>query len=584
MKKKTITFAMALTFMSQFTLFPVHAENNMIYEAEDAAMTGTLENISESGASGGKVVGKFSESDDVLTFTVDIPANGSYDLIFNSMGYGGDKTNKVSIDGEYVGTFVTKADEYNDAVLSKVILTAGKHEVSITKSWGWIAVDYLKIQPAEAIPESAYQVSDTLSDKDATAETKALFSYLCKGYGEQVLSGQVADEGLQSDEFKAIYDVTGKKPAILGLDMMDYTPSRNALGAKLSEAVDRAIDFHEENGIITFCWHWNAPGSYIKSGTDEENGNPRWWGGFYTRNSTFDIEAVMNGTDPEGKEYLDKDIEGIAKQLNRLQEAGVPVLWRPLHEASGGWFWWGAKGADAYKKLYKYLHDQLTNKYGCHNLIWVWNGQNPDWYPGDEYVDIIGEDLYLDKHVYSASAAKFSEILEYSGGKKMIALTENGVVFDIDNVIAAGTKWAWFNTWNKSFITKNGEFSDEYTEAHILKKTYQSEYVITLDELPDWDTYTPGNTEPVPPVEEDRIWGDANCDGKVLLNDAVLIMQSLGNPDAFGENGSDANHITADGMKNADVYDNGSGITNQDALQIQSYLLNMVETLEPDKK
>lgn len=584
MKKKTITFAMALTFMSQFTLFPVHAENNMIYEAEDAAMTGTLENISESGASGGKVVGKFSESDDVLTFTVDIPANGSYDLIFNSMGYGGDKTNKVSIDGEYVGTFVTKADEYNDAVLSKVILTAGKHEVSITKSWGWIAVDYLKVQPAEAIPESAYQVSDTLSDKDATAETKALFSYLCKGYGEQVLSGQVADEGLQSDEFKAIYDVTGKKPAILGLDMMDYTPSRNALGAKLSEAVDRAIDFHEENGIITFCWHWNAPGSYIKSGTDEENGNPRWWGGFYTRNSTFDIEAVMNGTDPEGKEYLDKDIEGIAKQLNRLQEAGVPVLWRPLHEASGGWFWWGAKGADAYKKLYKYLHDQLTNKYGCHNLIWVWNGQNPDWYPGDEYVDIIGEDLYLDKHVYSASAAKFSEILEYSGGKKMIALTENGVVFDIDNVIAAGTKWAWFNTWNKSFITKNGEFSDEYTEAHILKKTYQSEYVITLDELPDWDTYTPGNTEPVPPVEEDRIWGDANCDGKVLLNDAVLIMQSLGNPDVFGENGSDTSHITAEGMKNADVYDNGSGITNQDALQIQSYLLNMVETLEPDKK
>jgi len=166
----------------------------------------------------------------------------------------------------------------------------------------------------------------------------------------------------------------------------------------------------------------------------------------------------------------------------------------------------------------------------------------------------------------------------------MIALTENGVVFDIDNVIAAGTKWAWFNTWNKSFITKNGEFSDEYTEAHILKKTFQSEYVITLDELPDWDTYTPGNTDPIPPVEEERIWGDANCDGKVLLNDAVLIMQSLGNPDVFGENGSDTSHITAEGMKNADVYDNGSGITNQDALQIQSYLLNMVETLEPDKK
>lgn len=522
MKMKMMGFAAALALLLQMMAVSVGAADGQIYEAEDAVMTGALETISESGASGGQVVGKFSESDDVLTFTVEIPSDGSYDLIFNSMGYGGDKTNKVSIDGEYIGTFVTKAEEYNDAVLSKVILTAGKHEVAITKSWGWIAVDYLKVQASEAIPDSAYQVSNVLSDVDATPETKALFTYLCEGYGKQVLSGQVADNGLNSDEFKSIYEVTGKKPAILGLDMMDYTPSRNAMGANVSSAVDVASAFHEENGIVTFCWHWNAPGEYIKSGTDEENGNPRWWGGFYTRNSTFDIEAVMNGDDPAGKALLDKDIEGIAKQLNRLEDAGVPVLWRPLHEASGGWFWWGAKGAEPYKALYKYLHDQLTNTYGCHNLIWVWNGQNPDWYPGDEYVDVIGEDLYLDKHVYSASAAKFSEILEYSGGKKMIALTENGVVFDIDNVIAAGTKWAWFNTWNKDFITKNGVFSDEYTEAHILKKTYQSDFVITLDELPDWDTYTPGSTEPTQP---ETVKGDVNADGTFNINDLVTMQK-----------------------------------------------------------
>lgn len=522
--KKIIGSTVALGMLLQISAFPVNAETELRYEAEDAALTGTLESFSEVGASGGKVVGKFSESNDVMTFNVDIPTSGTYDLIINSMGYGGDKTNKISIDGEYVGSFVTKADVYNDAVLNRVILTAGKHEISITKSWGWIAVDYLKIEAAEAIPDSAYQVSNTLIDSDAIPEAMALFSYLCEGYGNQVLSGQVADDGLQSNEFKAIYDITGKKPAILGLDMMDYTPSRNALGAKVSQAVDRAIDFNKENGIVTFCWHWNAPSEYLKSGTDEENGNPRWWGGFYTRNTSFDIEAVMNGSDSKGKALLDKDIAGIAAQLNRLQEAGVPVLWRPLHEASGGWFWWGAKGAKPYKELYKYLYDKLTNEYGCHNLIWVWNGQDPDWYPGDEYVDIIGEDLYLDKHVYSASAAKFSEILEYSGGKKMIALTENGVVFDIDNVIAAGTKWAWFNTWNGSFITKNGTFSDEYTEAHILKKTYQSEYVITLDELPDWSSYTPGNTEPDQPS---YVMGDVNADGTFNISDVVTLQKWL---------------------------------------------------------
>ena len=126
--------------------------------------------------------------------------------------------------------------------------------------------------------------------------------------------------------------------------------------------------------------------------------------------------------------------------------------------------------------------------------------------------------------VFFASAAKFSEILDYSGGKKMIALTENGVVFDIDNVIAAGTKWAWFNTWNKQFITKNGAFSDEYTEAHILKKTYQSDFVITLDELPDWDTYTPGSTEPTQP---ETVKGDVNADGVFNVTDIAAMQKWL---------------------------------------------------------
>lgn len=577
MKKKFILLTAFLSVLVQTSGITSYADNAMKYEAEDAALTGTLESFTESGASGNKAVGKFSESTDEMSFTVDIPSSGTYDIIINSMGYGGDKTNNIKVDGTFVGTFVTKAEEYNDAVLSRVILTEGKHEITITKSWGWIAVDYIEIKQAEAISDKVYQVSDQLSDAKATPKTKAVFSYLCDGYGKQILSGQVADKGLASDEFKAIYDVTGEKPAILGLDMMDYTPSRNALGAAKSKAVDTAIDFHKENGLVTFCWHWNSPSSYIKSGTDEENGNPRWWGGFYTRNSTFDIAAVMNGEDKEGKEYLDKDIEAIAEQLLRLQEADVPVLWRPLHEASGGWFWWGAKGAEPYKKLYKYLYDKLTNEYGCHNLIWVWNGQNPDWYPGDEYVDVIGEDLYLNKHTYSASASKFSEILEYSGGKKMIALSENGVVFDIDNAVLSGTKWAWFGTWNGSFIVKNGAFSDEYTEADILKKTYQSEYVITLDEMPDWSSYTGGNTETGVTTETPHnnvVRGDANCDGEVNMADAVMIMQSIANPDKYGVNGTDATHITEQGKLNGDM--DGDGLTNADALEIQKIMLKLV--------
>ena len=103
------------------------------------------------------------------------------------------------------------------------------------------------------------------------------------------------------------------------------------------------------------------------------------------------------------------------------------------------------------------------------------------------------------------------------------------------------------------------------------------------DEAPDAHKVTGvGDPEPGPgPQPGATLWGDANCDDQVLLNDAVLVLQSLGNADAFGQNGSDANHITAQGVANADVYENGTGLTNSDALQIQKYCLKLVASLDP---
>ena len=99
---------------------------------------------------------------------------------------------------------------------------------------------------------------------------------------------------------------------------------------------------------------------------------------------------------------------------------------------------------------------------------------------------------------------------------------------------------------------------------------------------PDVAPYEEGEIPDDPdPVPGATLWGDANCDDQVLLNDAVLVLQSLGNADAFGQNGSDANHITAQGVANADVYENGTGLTNSDALQIQKYCLKLVASLDP---
>ena len=481
--KKFLSFLLAAGL--SLPVFAAAEDGTVTYEAEKAALNCNLRVSTDASCSGWKTVGSFDNKADTLTFTVTVPADGVYDLTLRTKGTGGVKTNLILVDGQQAAQFDSPAMVYGDVTVPGVLLTAGEHSITIAVSWGYIYVDYLKVTPAVAIDNSVYSVSPTLINPNATDNAKALYAYLCSTYGKYTLSGQVCDQGLNGPEVRAIREITGKYPAIIGFDMMDHTPSRVALGAR-GTAVDQAIKFHNEGGIVTFCWHWCADKKYILDGRDE-NGNPRWWGAFYTKNVTFDIEAVMNGSDPYGKAALDKDIEGIARELLKLQDAGVPVLWRPLHEASGGWFWWGAKGPEACKQLWIYLYDQLTNVYGCNNLIWVWNGQAADWYPGDEYVDIIGEDIYAANHSYGAQNSKFIELLDYSETNKIIALTENGVLFDIDNVVATNARWAWFNTWCGDFVQKNGRYSEAYTEADMLRKVYDSEYVITLDELPDFD-------------------------------------------------------------------------------------------------
>ena len=102
---------------------------------------------------------------------------------------------------------------------------------------------------------------------------------------------------------------------------------------------------------------------------------------------------------------------------------------------------------------------------------------------------------------------------------------------------------------------------------------YQSDYCITLDELPK-DLYSNGgSSEPEP--EPENHYGDANCDGKILLNDAILIMQVIGNPDGYAVGGSEESAITKQGILNADVSGNGDGLTNKDALAVQKYILKL---------
>lgn len=453
------------------------------YEAEDGVLTGNARvGSSIGGFSGNGYVEGFEADGDTCTFSITIEEAGFYNLQFTAAAIGGYKENYVLVDGTSVGNLVNEETTFTDGTIERVYLEAGEHKITISKYWGYIAVDKLTVLTSPSLPKDYYEVSAKLCNPNADDCAKRLMSYLCDNYGTNIISGQYCDQGLYGQENAVIWKTTGKFPAMVGLDMMGYSPSFVANGST-GNSIKYAQEAWEAGAIVTMCWHWNVPEKYL-TGT--------WYSGFYKEHTNINLDKIMSGEDPEGYELLLSDMDAIAKELQKLQEAGVPILWRPLHEASGGWFWWGDCKSESYIALYRLMYDRFTNEYGLNNLIWVWNGQDKEWYPGDDVVDIVGEDIYPGEHVYSSQIDKYMEVHDYPDSNKMIVLSENGCMFDPDLAIRDGAMWGYFGTWGGSFITDSGAlnvYSERYTEEAMLLKIYNHENVITLDELPDLTTY-----------------------------------------------------------------------------------------------
>lgn len=466
------------------------ADFSLVLQAEDGKFTGAVKeaNVEFPGYHGGGYVGNFTGPEDTVIFTAEIPADGVYDLSFcTSVGSAdSDKINPVTVDGSAVGSITTvQGKEFSESLLSGIYLTAGTHEIAAGTEWGWYFVDQLTVTAGKPIADEVYQVTAKLSDDKAFDNTKRLYKFLCDCYGRYTVTGQFCDGGRFGKEMTLIKDETGHFPAILGLDMIDYTPSRVAFGGSKSLTVDYAKDFYlNQGGIISMCWHWTAPKEYLINSTEHP-----WYSGFYKEATTIDLDAIAEGKDESGKAALLSDIDAICTAMEPLKEAQVPILWRPLHEASGGWFWWGNCKKESYLWLWDQMYEKMVSEHGLHNLIWVWNGQNKDWYPGDDKVDIVGMDIYAAKHSYASQSSTFADLTNWSGERKIVALTENGVMPDPELMQRDRAVWCWFSTWSGEFVQNLTVASEEYTEFSMWDKVYESEDTLALDDLPCLWTY-----------------------------------------------------------------------------------------------
>ncbi|AEO53670.1 glycoside hydrolase family 26 protein [Thermothelomyces thermophilus ATCC 42464] len=436
------------------------------YEAEDAILSGTTVDTAQEGYTGSGYVTGFDEASDKITFEVESEATKLYDLSIRIAAIYGDKHTTVVLNGGASSDVSFPAgDTWVDVPAGQVLLNEGANTIEIVSNWGWYLVDSITLTPSAPRPE--HQINRSLNNPSADASARALYDYLRSIYGKKILAGQ---QDLTWADY--VTQQTGKTPALVSVDLMDYSPSRVERGTK-GTSVEEAITHAERGGIVSALWHWNAPAGLYD--TDEHP----WWSGFYTDATDFDVAAALSSTDNANYTLLLRDIDAIAVQLKRLRDARVPVLWRPLHEAEGGWFWWGAKGPDPAKQLYALLYDRLVNHHGINNLIWVWNSLSPDWYPGDDTVDILSADVYAQGN--GPMSTQYNQLIDLGKDKKMIAAAEVGAAPLPDLLQAYEAHWLWFAVWGDTFIN-----NAEWNSPEVLKTVYTSDYVLTLDEIQGW--------------------------------------------------------------------------------------------------
>lgn len=323
------------------------------------------------------------------------------------------------------------------------------------------------VNPIEEDILTKENVTDFMVDKNATAETVALFYNLKKMSKTKFAIGQ-------QDAFNSFYNdisgesdikkTTGHDPALLGSDFMFITDKNNNGEASnwfyQQEIIitDDVKEAYSKGMINIFAWHLREP-------YHEET--------FYATDMTAEEKAtafksILPGG--ENHQWYRSKLDKVADVVGNLKDNNgklIPVIFRPFHEFDGKWFWWGADfcSPDEYKTIFRFTVDYLKNTKGIHNILYSFSPDNSyttsanflSRYPGDDYVDVIGMDNYgdFDNQGQAGSDranAKLKIVSDLAKTKvKIAALTETGYRVTASKPAISG----WFSNYLYKALTAN---------------------------------------------------------------------------------------------------------------------------------
>lgn len=326
------------------------------------------------------------------------------------------------------------------------------------------------------------------ADPELIPEARRILCYLDSVYGQATLSAISGMDGLTD-----VNDCANTTPAIFGNDLSGWNPPKygESYNSVMTAELDSLAAHHANGGIPQLQWHWPNP---LTGGSDFEDSQ------IPLTDTQWD-DIVNPGTSAYDTMLADLDYH--ADYIKRiLTDQNIPVLWRPLHEIDGGWFWWTcASDPTKTAQLWRIVFDRMVNHHHLHNLIWVYSAgiETPggdtadtpfraDTYPGADYVDIAGIDLYSwnlqtgmhDFWDWNASYQDMFDIMEAVAPGKMIALTECQAMPDSAKAFGgdpAFARWLWALPW--------WGIQDDNT-CEWIDTTYNDPNVINLEDLPSF--------------------------------------------------------------------------------------------------
>ena len=396
--------------------------------------------------------------------------------------------NGIAVNGKKLQDFsASGSGKFEKVTFKNIYIEKGKTAISVIPVDGGLDVDCLTLTASEDISKLDLTISKpALSNKDSDYNAKALYQYLCESYGKQVLLGQHDTIGT-SAETDMIYKTTGKYPAIRFGDLMLATEKDSIT---TDTEMNIAMDWASKDGIVGYMWHWAAPDDKreyyadqtdfdIKKAVTKEN---------IAELSLEDIKKLQkDGKVSKECVAVVEDIDTVSEKLSTLRDEGIAVLWRPLHEASNGDFWWG-NDKEAYKWLWKLMYERQTKYHKLNNLIWVWSAQNADWYVGDKYCDVLSCDVYDDGN--KDAQVNIMLFLQSISKNKPIAMSECGSFPDIQSIADEKAMWAFIGQWGGNYLmTDDGKLAEENNTAAELIKMYNNNLTLTRDKLPDFTHY-----------------------------------------------------------------------------------------------